>query len=492
MTFPMAVLVATLYAFSRLASENEITGMKASGVSLTRLLVPVLIGGCGCALIMLGFNDQILPRANHRLATLQTDIVQKKPTFALHEQQMNEVSPGKLFLRTDRIDQASGKMRNVQIYDLSDPTMQRTIFADSGVVVLRNQVDLVLDLFHGETYEISKEQPAQLRHMYFEWHRSVVRGVANQLQRTEENSYRSDRERTICDMQHELESAEYEWHRADALALEDLSPTASPSTVSYPRPWRIGHAYCAMLAGVQGLFSSDSINAVKRPDDPTTAAHAVSAEITAAQERNRAQRAAAQRSAEQAKVPAGATANQPPPDSSDVDAEPKPDLLNNRQPALAQTAALESRGLGNNEAVIAIKNQMASDMQRYGVEIHKKFALAAACIVFILVGAPVALRFPRGGVGLVIGVSLVVFGLYYVGLIGGETLADRGTIGPMIAMWAPNIILSVIGILLLMRMGRESVTSRGGDLREMMDALRSSLARPLRALGIPVDRRHQA
>ena len=56
------------------------------------------------------------------------------------------------------------------------------------------------------------------------------------------------------------------------------------------------------------------------------------------------------------------------------------------------------------------------------VELHKKFAISVACTVFVLVGAPIALRFPRGGVGLVIGVSLVIFGIYYVGLIAGEAL----------------------------------------------------------------------
>src|SRR5687767_12799556 len=74
MTIPMAVLVATLYAFSRLAAENEITALKASGVGMTRLMIPVLFGAAFLALLMIGFNDQVLPRANHRLRVLQTHI----------------------------------------------------------------------------------------------------------------------------------------------------------------------------------------------------------------------------------------------------------------------------------------------------------------------------------------------------------------------------------------------------------------------------------
>ena len=66
MTVPMAVLVAVLYAFSRLASENEITAMRASGVGMTRLTIPVLVGATFLAVGMLAFNDQVLSRSNHR------------------------------------------------------------------------------------------------------------------------------------------------------------------------------------------------------------------------------------------------------------------------------------------------------------------------------------------------------------------------------------------------------------------------------------------
>jgi lipopolysaccharide export system permease protein len=106
------------------------------------------------------------------------------------------------------------------------------------------------------------------------------------------------------------------------------------------------------------------------------------------------------------------------------------------------------------------------------VEIHKKFAISIACIVFVLVGAPIAVRFPRGGVGLVIGFSLVIFAIYYIGLIAGESLADRGIMTPFWAMWAANIILTLAGLVLLARMGRESATSRGGDIRDLLDTVR--------------------
>ncbi|HET7372533.1 MAG TPA: LptF/LptG family permease, partial [Gemmatimonadaceae bacterium] len=97
--------------------------------------------------------------------------------------------------------------------------------------------------------------------------------------------------------------------------------------------------------------------------------------------------------------------------------------------------------------------------------------------VFVLVGAPIALRFPRGGVGLVIGVSFMVFAIYYVGLIGGESLANHGIISPFWAMWADNILFLIVGLILVARMGHEGVTARGGNLHEMIDATRAWFAR---------------
>jgi lipopolysaccharide export system permease protein len=83
-----------------------------------------------------------------------------------------------------------------------------------------------------------------------------------------------------------------------------------------------------------------------------------------------------------------------------------------------------------------------------------------------------ALRFPRGGIGLVIGGGLLVFSVHYVGLTAGESLADRGFVTPWQAMWSPNIILTIVGVIGLIRVSRESGSTRGGDFQEVADAIR--------------------
>lgn len=109
---------------------------------------------------------------------------------------------------------------------------------------------------------------------------------------------------------------------------------------------------------------------------------------------------------------------------------------------------------------------------RYEVEVHKKWAISLACVSFVIIGIVMALRFPRAGIGLVIGGGLAVFSIHYVGLTAGESLADRGLISPWLAMWLPNIVLTILGVIGLVRVSRESGTTRGGDFQEIIDSVR--------------------
>ena len=178
LTVPMSVLVAVLYAYTRLASENEVTALKANGVSPWRLVTPAIIGGVFMSIGLLAFNDQVLPRANHELSTLQSDISQARPALLLKDQVINSIAEGKFYLKAGKVDQAGGRLLEVVIYNLADAMRRRTIYADSGHIALAsNRKDLLLDLFHGQMQEVATDKPSQLNRLFFNQDRIRIRDV---------------------------------------------------------------------------------------------------------------------------------------------------------------------------------------------------------------------------------------------------------------------------------------------------------------------------
>jgi lipopolysaccharide export system permease protein len=460
MTLPMAVLVSTLHAFSRLASENEITAFKASGLSMQRLMWPIVVAGMFLTVGMIWFNDQVLPAANHRLTTLTNDIARKKPTFALREQVINEVSPGKIFLRAVHLDRATNRLRDVTIYDLSNPQNRRTIRADSGLLGLStDQRDLNLTLFDGEMVELSPQtDPTRLQRMFFRHDLLKVRGIGNSLERDTVGGEKSDREMTVCELQRRVErSAQLRDSSYAALKLLDakLAKQLRPRPVS----GGMGALYCRVFYRVADARATPAPPAMPAPPS----ARPVKASLFPFewQAPSSGQAPVVQSPRPSQSAPAGEPAQAPmgTPITTPIVA-PDP----GGRSVLAEGIRLQ---MGNAQQTID-GNQ---------VEIEKKFAIAAACTIFVLLGAPIALRFPRGGVGMTIGVSLGVFGLYYVGLIVGESLARRGLLSAFWAMWAANFILLAIGSVLTARLGREGTTSRGSETSEFWSRLRQRLWR---------------
>jgi lipopolysaccharide export system permease protein len=478
LTVPMSVLVAVLYAFSRLAGENEVTAMKASGVSPWRLVSPAVGGGLFCALALLVFNDQVLPRANHRLKTLQDDISQTKPTFLLKEQVINSIVEGKYYLKAGKIDRGSEKnlLKEVVIYDLADPTRRRTIYADDGAVSLAsNGKDLVLDLFHGQMQELASDKPGQLNRLFFQHDLIRFKDVASgDFKQTEAGaSSKSDREMSVCEMQRRLWQASGSYVAAqreyDAVLHPDTSASADSraaasalglAPVRVPEPRGIGWAYCRLV----DFLRVKEVEAATLPVGPQAPRQATR---QAAARRDTARRDSVQRV-----VPR--TADRFVPNRKAT----APALPGGIARGVQSTPAPDDQVYRARVAEAKLRLEIAQRARnRYDIEIHKKFSLAAACVIFVIIGAPIAVRFPRGGVGLVIGVSLLVFALYYVGLIGGESLANEGIIPPFWAMWGTNVILTVVGVVLFLRMGRDSTSNRGGDWSDRLDALLAKFGR---------------
>jgi len=86
---------------------------------------------------------------------------------------------------------------------------------------------------------------------------------------------------------------------------------------------------------------------------------------------------------------------------------------------------------------------------KYNIEIYKKYSIPAASLAFVLLGAPLGILTRRGGMGIAIAVSIVLFTVYWAFLIGGEDLADRGMMSPFWAMWIANFLMGALGLYLL-------------------------------------------
>ena len=432
LTLPMAVLVAILYGYSQLGADSELTAMRASGVSVWQMLRPALVAGLVLAGVSFLFVDQVLPRTNARLGNLQRDIGEKRPAFQMREQAINPLDH--YFILASRVYPGSGRMSDVQIFDHSLYDGRRIIYADSGLMTFDEKgVDLILQLYNGKVHDYKTTEIAQLQVTRFSHNTIRVKAVQNLFQRDTLNFSRGDREMTTCEMMDQVTSSKRRATRSVATRLNlaridlrslmrvshsGITPTISDTgKVSHCGQWRTFERAFGKLLLPE---AAQAQNPAPRP----AGQHLVVIDTTSRQTADQASQA---------------------------------------MPVLTSIA----------EITVTRDDERISRIQadRFAVEIHKKYSISVACFSFVLIGVALALRFPRGGMGLVIGGGLFVFAIFYVCLVGGESLADRGFASPAVAMWLPNILMLVAGTIGLIRVNREFGSTRGGDFADLVDTL---------------------
>lgn len=347
---PMAVLVAALMAFGRLAVDNEITAAKASGIGFVRLVFPVLAGAAILAALMVLFNDRVLPDWNHRARNLAADLQRRKAALALKQKEgafIHGLGPYSLLIR--QVDEQTNRLRGITLLDSGEPGAPAILHAAAGELSIfaeGSYVRLVLE--DGEFHRIEAGDPERFSRGSFR--RQVVHVEDPQRAfNPHQSAYRSDREMDIA----ALYRAAQEHRRRQEQTRSSMDS-----------------AFAAFAASLS------------RPD-------------SAAQQ--------------------------------------------------AQTRELQR--LFQKQWSVLDNSAQAADA--YWVEIHKKFSIPFACVVFVLVGAPLGTLLRRRGAAVSVGISLAFFWAYWMFLIGGEELADRGYLSPALSMWAPNLVFGALGICLL-------------------------------------------
>lgn len=414
MTISMSVLVAVLHTFSRLAHDNEITAMRAGGLSLGQLVRPVFAASVVVTIVAFLFGDQILPRTNHRLRTLMSDIGRTKPTFSLKEHVVNEAQRGRVFLRTAHIDQSNYQMRDVTIYRLTDQRTTQIVYADSGWISFDStQTDLHVTLYDGTAHEFDRRNPGMFDRTEYTNYLIKLENIGSEFVRREGDDYHGDRELGVCALEEVARKARRDQirseRRAEAAERNGMRtlvglPMIQPDT-AVPLPRR--GLYCGTLEAIL----PEKLEAQDATQDSLTPGQ-------------RARLAAPSR-------------------RSNVTGSTPRSRMNE--------ARIQNDRAHGSEVRAAV----------YAVELHKKYAIPAACMVFVLLGVPVAIRFRGGGLGMVLAVGMAIFTVYYVGLIAGESLANRLTVSPFLAMWTPNIVFGLLGVILLWRTGRQGIGTFG-------------------------------
>lgn len=392
---PMAVLVATLMAFGKFSEMHELTAIRASGIHPFKVIFPVLLASIFLFIGLAWFSNDVLPEANHKSRSLFIDIRLKKPGFDLKPNEFYSGIKGYIFL-VDEIDSETDSLYGITLFqEPTRDTDRAFIKAEKGYLLSENSSMLTLYLFNGNQQKFPRttnRDKITLEVSEFKQHR-ITFDLADLAFEKSDPDQRNRSDRTM-NMQSMIVIV-------DSLKVDIDKQFESATHLSNTLP----------NIGLENTSRTRTIK--KAPEEPDTTF------VTSS-------------------------------------------IVVNSQPTLSeQKRILQSTVSDLNNYQATLQNIQANvlfrkkSISRYLVEIHKKFSIPFACIVFILLGAPIGIMTKRGNLGVAAITSTVILTFYWISLIQGEKLADRLFVSPFIGMWTFNIVFSFIGIILLVRLVTE-------------------------------------
>lgn len=398
---PMATLVASLMAFGKFSELNELTAMRAAGVNPFEVIKPVLFSALLLCIFLAWFSNNVLPDANQRARSLFIDIRTKKPGFDLKPNEFYEGIEGYIFLVKD-INNETDSLYNVTLVQQAstDENRERAVIkADSGILESsKDGQTLTLFLYDGST----------LRYL------------------TRPETYESVMEETHFDryrISFDLSDMSFSRSNPDQRTRNDrtMSSQAMMAVVDSLEEEKQEH--------IQDSFTSDNSFKIPSKQDEQFNTYQLKLE---------ANRTSIEDSVEKVNSEFLAV-----------------NLVENRktQVGLAELAINELRKYRSNiENLETNVSWRETRIARYLVEIHKKFSIPFACIIFVLIGAPIGMFTKKGNIGYAALISAGFLTFYWISLIQGEKMADRLFITPFMSMWFSNILLLVVGIILMIRL----------------------------------------
>ncbi len=404
MALPLAVLLASIMTYGNLAEFNELLALKSAGVSLQKIMAPVMVISIFITFGAFLFNNHVLPFSNLKMRSLLYDIQRQNPDLSIKAGIFDNSIDG-YTIRIEEKDQKTNLLRNIRIYDHTDRMGNIMVtLADSGYMrMTEDERFLVMTLFNGQSYsEMQKKEKRTREKTYphrrdkFDKQELMIELVDFGLQRTDESLFKSSYQmmnlKQLKFIEDSLKNEIRKGQRSLYLTLEKSSYYKNKNYLKKP-----------IMAG--DTASEDSREIIRFDFDSIYEA---------------------------------------------LSFDEKERMLNQ-----AINLTRSSMNFVSN-SFVSIDNKVRR-LRKYEIEEQRKFSLSLACLIFFFIGAPLGAIIRKGGLGMPVVVSVLFFLLYYIISLTGEKFVRESVITAFEGMWLSSFILIPLGIFLTYKASTDSV-----------------------------------
>lgn len=390
MALPLAVLLSSIMTFGSLGENYELTALKAAGISLYRIMKPLIVLIMVVTVSAFFFSNNVLPVANLKLYTLLYDIRKAKPEMAFKDGIFTNDLEG-YSIKIDRIDKETGMMYDLLIYSHKDGSGNYEVtHADSGYMyTLPGQNVMQLNLYSGSTYtdesvnRIDKRKTFPFRRIMFDSQVAMIPLPDSDLKRSDEDGLRSHaRMLNLVQLDHAIDSI------GGLVTERQNGDVAKLLKEDYMRHkiYAKRRDSILMVQSAETPLKYDSLIRIVEPEDREAII----------------------------------------------------------ETALNYAREVQQKTLNDKIYYLA----QGESVRKHKVEWHKKFTLAFACFIFFFIGAPLGAIIRKGGLGMPLVVSVFLFIMYYIISMMGERSAAEAALTPLVGTWLSSFILLILGIFL--------------------------------------------
>ncbi len=463
LALPLAVLLSALMTFGNMGEFFELTAIKASGISLQRIMSPIIILVIFISIGAFFFSNNVVPYTNSKMRSLRYDVQHLRPEVSIQE--------GVFFkgidnysIRVSKKDPVSNMLFDIKIYDHSKSRGNLDItIADSGVMKMTtDKRNMIITLWSGYKYtEVEeprrkKDKTRPHQYMKFREENILISLSGFELSRSEDSKFRGSYQMMdVMQLNYAIDSLKKTLEIRSRSFKDNLIRNSFFKMNRLAQPVQIGQSQWIrdqqFIDGKTGAREKDSAS--------------INRNIRAAEHKLAAMKLAAKKAAKMPRADLGQKSN-----PAKIDTIKKQDTI--VAPVLAVKvfnnfdSLFYSFDLENKERFLGIASTAVSSNQymvfgnipnmdietrvlrRHEIEWHRKFTLSLACLIFLFIGAPLGAIIRKGGLGLPTVISTLMFILYYILSLTGQKFVEESVLTSFEGMWFSSFILIIAGVFL--------------------------------------------